>query len=223
MSAARVLLVDDHPLFRGGVLAALAGADDLEVVGEAEDAAGAIAAARELQPDLVLMDVNLPDGSGIEATRTIASELPAVRVLMMTMSSDDEAVVAAMRAGARGYCIKGAGKAELLHAVRTAAAGGGVFSPAVADRLGAYFASLSAVPGQVAFPQLTDREREVLDLVARGHDNRRIARELYLSDKTVRNHVSNVLAKLDCEDRSTAIARARNAGLGGQQLGPGTH
>jgi DNA-binding NarL/FixJ family response regulator len=133
---------------------------------------------------------------------------------MMTMSSDDEAVLAAMRAGARGYCIKGAGRAELLQAVRTAATGGGVFSPAVADRMAEYFASLAAVPGQLAFPQLTEREREVLDLLARGYDNRRIARELFLSDKTVRNHVSNVLSKLEVEDRAEAVARARNAGLG---------
>jgi DNA-binding NarL/FixJ family response regulator len=120
-----------------------------------------------------------------------------------------------MRAGARGYCIKGAGRAELLHAVRTAAAGGGVFSPAVADRLTDYFASLAAAPGRAVFPDLTEREREVLDLIARGYDNRRIARELFLSDKTVRNHVSNVLGKLGVEDRAEAVARARNAGLGG--------
>ena len=210
----RVLLVDDHPLFRDGVRAALVGADDLAVVGEAEDAAGALAAVRELAPDLVLMDVNLPDGSGIDVTRTVVQEHPGTRVLMMTMSSDDEAVVAALRAGARGYCIKGAGRAELLHAVRTAAAGGGVFSPAVTDRMAAYFSSLAAVPGQVAFPQLTDREREVLELIARGLDNRRIARELVLSDKTVRNHVSNVLGKLGVGDRAEAVARARNAGMG---------
>jgi DNA-binding NarL/FixJ family response regulator len=215
MTPTRLLLVDDHPLFRDGVRAALATADDLAVVGECDDAAGAVAAARELGPDLVLMDVNLPDGSGIDATRDILRERPATRVLMMTMSADDDAVVAAMRAGARGYCIKGAGRAELLDAVRTAAGGGAVFSPAVADRLGAFFGSLAAVPGQAAFPQLTEREREVLDLLARGHDNRRIARELVLSDKTVRNHVSNVLSKLDVADRATAIARARNAGLGG--------
>jgi DNA-binding NarL/FixJ family response regulator len=136
-------------------------------------------------------------------------------VLVMTMSTDDDAVVAAMRAGARGYVVKGAGRAELLHAVRTAAAGGAVFSPQVADRLGAYFAGLAALPGRESFPELTDREREVLDHLARGHDNRRIARELFLSDKTVRNHVSNVLAKLGVEDRAAAAVRGRNGGLGG--------
>ena len=211
----RVLLVDDHPLFRDGVKAALAGVDDLEVVGEAEDAAGALQQARDLSPDLVLMDVNLPDGSGIDATRAIVQEQPSTRVLVMTMSSDDDAVVAAMRAGARGYVVKGAGRAELLHAVRTAADGSAVFSPQVADRLGAYFASLAALPGKESFPDLTDREREVLDLVARGHDNRRIARELFLSEKTVRNHVSNVFTKLGVEDRAAAVVRARNGGLGG--------
>ena len=211
----RVLLVDDHPLFRDGVVAALATADDLEVVGEAEDVAAALEAVRRLQPDLVLMDVNLPDGSGIDATRALLVEHPDLRVLVMTMSSDDEAVVAAMRAGARGYVVKGVGRAELLDAVRAAAAGSAVFSPGVADRLGAWFGSLGSLPGRAAFPQLTEREREVLDLLARGHDNRRIARELFLSEKTVRNHLSNVFAKLGVEDRTTAAVRARNAGLGG--------
>jgi len=212
----RVLLVDDHPLFRDGVVAALAGADDLEVVGEVADVAGALAAVRELAPDLVLMDVNLPDGSGIEATRTLRQTAPAVRVLVMTMSSDDEAVVAAMRAGARGYVVKGVSRDELLSAVRAAAAGAAVFGPGVAERLGSWFSSLGTLPGRAVFPQLTEREREVLDLLARGHDNRRIARELFLSDKTVRNHVSNVLTKLEVTDRSAAVVRARNAGLGGQ-------
>ncbi len=210
----RVLLVDDHPLFRDGVGAALASADDLEVVGEAEDVAGALRAARDLRPDLVLMDVNLPDGSGIEATRALLAELPEVRVLVMTMSDDDEAVVAAMRAGARGYVVKGVSRADLLSAVRAAAGGAAVFSPGVADRMAAYFASLGSLPGKAAFPSLTEREREVLDLLARGHDNRRIAKELFLSEKTVRNHVSNVFAKLDVEDRTAAAVRARNAGLG---------
>ena len=211
----RVLVVDDHPLFRDGVVAALLTAQDIDVVGEAGDVATAISSAAELQPDLVLMDLQLPDGSGVDATRAIIDTLPAVRVLVMTMSDDDEAVVAAMRAGARGYVIKGTGRDDVLQAVRTVAAGGAVFSPVVADRLGGLFASLAAVPGKVAFPSLTDREQQVLDLVARGYDNRRIARELFLSDKTVRNHVSNVLTKLDVQDRSEAARRARNAGLGG--------
>jgi DNA-binding NarL/FixJ family response regulator len=210
----RLLLVDDHPLFLDGVRAALTGADDLEVVGEAHDAGSAVAMAGELLPDVVLMDLGLPDRSGTEATRELLARAPATRVLVMTMSTDDDAVVAAMQAGARGYVVKGTGRAELLHAVRTVAAGGAVFSPVVADRLGAYFRGLAAAPGREVFPQLTEREREVLSLVARGLDNRRIARELVLSDKTVRNHVSAVLGKLGVEDRAEAAVRARNAGLG---------
>jgi DNA-binding NarL/FixJ family response regulator len=161
------------------------------------------------------MDLNLPDGSGIDATRAVLREDAGVRVLVMTMSADDDAVVAAIRAGARGYVVKGAGKADLLQAVRTVAAGGAVFSPSVADRLGQFFTGVASAPARQAFPQLTEREREVLDLVARGYDNRRIARELFLSDKTVRNHVSNIVVKLDAPDRSEAIIRARRAGLGG--------
>jgi DNA-binding NarL/FixJ family response regulator len=135
-------------------------------------------------------------------------------VLVMTMSTDDDAVVAAMRAGARGYVVKGAGRGDLLDAVRTVAAGGAVFSPTVADRLGSFFSGLAAQPGRELFPQLSEREREVLDLMARGYDNRRIARELYLSDKTVRNHVSAVIGKLEAPDRAEAIQRARRAGMG---------
>jgi DNA-binding NarL/FixJ family response regulator len=209
-----VLLVDDHPLFLDGVRAALSGQSDLEVVAEAHDVATALALVGELAPDVVLMDLNLPDGNGVDATRSVLAARPETRVLVITMNADDDAVVAAMRAGARGYVVKGAGRDDLLDAVRTVAAGGAVFSPTVADRLGSFFAGLSAQPGRELFPQLSEREREVLDLVARGYDNRRIARELFLSDKTVRNHVSSVLSKLDAADRSEAIQRARRAGLG---------
>jgi DNA-binding NarL/FixJ family response regulator len=211
----RVLVVDDHPLFRDGVRTALSGEEDLELVGEAEDVASAVEQVAALTPDVVLMDLNLPDASGIEATRTLMARHPELRVLVMTMSTEDDAVVAAMRAGARGYVVKGSGRRDLVDSVRAVASGGAVFSPEVADRLAGYFTGLAAVPGREVFPQLSEREREVLELLARGHDNRGIARELYLSDKTVRNYVSNLLAKLEVETRSEAVIRARNAGLGG--------
>jgi DNA-binding NarL/FixJ family response regulator len=207
----RVLLVDDHPLFLDGVRAALAGDPDIEIVGQAGSVADACALTSELAPDVVLMDLGLPDGSGIDATQAIRAASPAVRVLVMTMSSQDDAVVAAMRVGARGFVVKGAGRDELIHAVRTVASGGAVFSPAVADRLGTFFLGSASGP---AFPQLSEREREVLELLARGFDNRRIARELFLSDKTVRNHVSSIVGKLGAVDRVDAIQRARRAGLG---------
>ena len=209
-----VLLVDDHPLFLDGVRAALSASPGIEVVGVAHDRRRAVEQAQALRPDVVLMDLNLPDGSGIDATREILAAAPDTGILVITMSADDDAVVAAMRAGARGYVVKGAGRADLLHAVATVAAGGAVFSPAVAARLGTYFSGLAAQPGREMFPQLSEREREILDLVARGHDNRRIARELFLSEKTVRNNVSTVLGKLDVADRAEAISRARRAGLG---------
>ena len=209
-----LLLVDDHPLFLDGVRAALAGEDDIEVVGEAHDVATAVALAVELRPDVVLMDLNLPDGSGADATREVTQGSPGTRVLVITMSADDEAVVAAMRSGARGYFVKGGGRDDLVQAVRTVAAGGAVFSPAVADRLGAWFTGLAAHPGRELFPQLSDREREVLELVARGYDNPRIAKALFLSDKTVRNHVSAVVTKLGAADRAEVVQRARRAGLG---------
>jgi DNA-binding NarL/FixJ family response regulator len=210
----RVLLVDDHPLFLDGVRAALASQPEIEIVAEAHTVAEAHALAAEHVPDVVLMDLNLPDGSGIDATRDLLASHPEVRVLVITMSAEDDAVVAAMRNGARGYVVKGAGRADLIGAVTTVAAGGAVFSPAVAARLGDFFSGLAAQPGRELFPQLSEREREVLDLVARGYDNRRIAGALFLSDKTVRNHVSTILTKLDVAARSEAVQRARRAGLG---------
>jgi DNA-binding NarL/FixJ family response regulator len=210
----RVLLVDDHPLFLDGVRAALGSEPSIEIVGEAPDVARALELATTTTPDVVLMDLGLPDGSGIDATRDVLAAVPGARVLVMTMSTDDDAVVAAMRAGARGYVVKGAGRADLIDAVRTVAGGGAVFSPTVADRLGSFFSGLAAQPGRELFPQLSEREREVLELMARGYDNRRIARELFLSDKTVRNHVSSLLGKLEASDRADAILRARRAGMG---------
>ena len=210
----KVMVVDDHPLFIDGVRAALAGAPDLDVVAEAHTLAEARRLAGEHTPDVVLMDLNLPDGSGIDGTRELLAAHPDLRILVITMSADDDAVVAAMRAGARGYVVKGAGRTDLLQAVGTVAAGGAVFSPAIAERLGSFFSGLAAQPGRELFPQLSAREREVLDLVARGYDNRRIARALFLSDKTVRNNVSTILTKLGAADRAEAVLRARRAGLG---------
>jgi DNA-binding NarL/FixJ family response regulator len=210
----RVLLVDDHPLFLDGVRAAFVSEPDLEVVAEAHSVAEALERVAEANPDVVLMELNLPDGSGLDGTRRRLDAHPHARVLVVTMSADDDAVVAAMRAGARGYVVKGAGRADLVQAVSTVAGGGAVFSPAVAERLGTLFSGLAAQPAREAFPQLSEREREVLDLMAQGLDNRRIAGRLFLSDKTVRNHVSAILSKLEVPDRSEAIARARRAGLG---------
>ena len=216
MTATRVMLVDDHPLFLDGVRVALSTNAEIEVVGEAHTLTEAYELARQCSPDVVLMDLNLPDGSGVDGTRLLLEAHPGLRVLVITMSADDDAIVAAMRAGARGYVVKGAGRADLVSAVTTVAAGGAVFSPAVAERLGAFFSGMAAQPGREMFPQLSEREREVLDLMARGLDNRRIAQALHLSDKTVRNHVSAVLTKLEAADRAEAIARARRAGLGQQ-------
>jgi DNA-binding NarL/FixJ family response regulator len=216
----RVFLVDDHPMFRAGVRLAIEDIDQLAVVGEAATGEEAVRALRGPEPgvDVVLMDLWLPGLSGVEALQLIrpdpASSDAAPRVLIVSVSAADDAVVAALRAGAHGYLMKGAPRAELVRAVQTVACGGAVFSPAVAARLHAYFSAVYELPSRAAFPQLTDRERQILDLLARGHDNRRIARELVLSEKTVRNHVSHVFAKLEVNDRAAAALRARAVGLG---------
>jgi DNA-binding NarL/FixJ family response regulator len=214
-AATRVLVADDHGAFRAGLRALLETDGDLRVVGEAESGETAVAAVGDLHPDVVLMDVNMPGLDGVEATRRIVDRSPHVAVLVLTMHDDDETVFAAVRAGARGYLLKGATRAELLRAIRAVAAGEAIFGPAVARRLMDYFARPAPRPDPVAFPELTDREREILDMVAAGRSNAAITAELVLAPKTVRNHVSSIFSKLQVRDRSEAIVRAREAGMGG--------
>ena len=208
----RVALVDDHPVFRLGMAGLLASLSGITVVGQAADAAEALALPLDAI-DVVLMDLHLGEDSGIETTRELVRRAPGVRVLVVTMREDDDSVVACMRVGARGYLLKGATPDEVERAVRAVANGEIILGPAVAAR--AVAALTTGRPAErVPFPELTDREREVLDLVARGHDNLTIARRLVLSPKTVRNVVSNVLTKLAVRDRAAAVVRAREAGLG---------
>ncbi|MDT2004484.1 response regulator transcription factor [Rhodococcus opacus] len=211
-SAIRVAVVDDHPVFRLGMVALLSTLDGMEVAGQASSVAEALDVV-DGDVDVVLMDLELGDGSGVDATRRLVERHPALRVLVVTMHEDDESLVASVRAGARGYLVKGADPGEVERAVRAVANGEVILGAAVAARAMSFMAASRRV-GPTVFPELTDREREVLDLVARGFDNASISRRLVLSPKTVRNHVSNVLAKLGVPDRPTAIVRARDAGLG---------
>ncbi|KAA0101039.1 DNA-binding response regulator [Mycolicibacterium sp. P1-18] len=209
----RVVIADDHPLVRSGLRTILAAADGIDVVGEASTGAEAIAVARTSTPDVIVMDLQMPDTDGIEATRQIVAANPGIAILVLTMFEDDTSVFSAMRAGALGYLLKGAEQDEIIRAIHAAAHGGAIFGPAIAHRLIDFFAhpQTSATP---AFPELTDREREVLDLIASGQPNGAIGRALFISPKTVANHVSNIFAKLHVADRSEAIVRARQAGLG---------
>jgi len=210
MTTLRVLIADDHPLFRDGLGAALAAAG-FDVVGEAADGRQAVALSLELQPDVVIMDLDMPGMGGIEATRRIAHGSPHVGILVLTMLADDDSVFAALRVGARGYLLKGAGQAEIVRAVQTIADGGGVFGAPLARRVMDHFGGQQATE---PFPELTEREREVLSMVAAGQNNAAIAARLSLAPKTVRNHISNILTKLQVSDRAQAIIRARTAGLG---------
>jgi DNA-binding NarL/FixJ family response regulator len=214
MDTIRVLIADDHQLFRDGLKALLLSAPDTEVVGEAATGTEAIGMAAESQPDVVLMDLQMPDMDGIEATRHIVRTSPHINVLMVTMFEDDSSVFAAMRAGARGYVLKGAKHDEMLRAIRAVSSGEAIFSPSVATRLMSFFAASRSVLPEEVFPELTDREREVLNLIARGDSNADIANALTISVKTVRNHVSNIFSKLQVADRAQAVIRARDAGLG---------
>lgn len=212
MSAAiRVLLADDHPMFRGGLRTALEVAGGIEIVGEAASGVEAVAAAARLEPDIVVMDLAMPELNGIEATRAIVAARPRTRVLVLTMFEDDESVFAALRAGAVGYLLKGAGQEEIERALQAVAHGDAIFGASVARRVIEF---MTAPRAPEPFAELTDREREVLELVAQGWANERIAGSLVLSTKTVRNHVSNILTKLQVTDRAQAIVRAREAGLG---------
>ena len=209
----RVLVADDHPAFRRGLELMLGDVGDVEIVGFAETGAKAVELVENLAPDVVLMDLRMPDLDGIEATRRITRLDTAPAVVVLTMFEDDDSVFAAMRAGARGYLLKGADQDEIVRAVRAAAAGEAIFGPEIAVRVIGHFASGSGSTAS-AFPALTEREREVLELIAAGKGNATIAHELIISLKTVRNHVSNIFTKLQVSDRSAAIVKARQAGLG---------
>lgn len=211
----RVVVVDDHRIFREGLLALLASAADTDVVGDAGSGEEALEVIATTEPDVVLMDIAMPGMSGIEATRHVRGDHPSVNVVMLTMLEDDDSLFAAMCAGARGYLLKGADTDEVLKTIRAVAAGDALFGAEMAERLAGFFRHAEGQGMTVApFPQLTDREREVLAQIADGHDNTTIARTLYISTKTVSNNVSNILNKLHLSDRAQAIVAAREAGLG---------
>jgi DNA-binding NarL/FixJ family response regulator len=220
MEAIRALIADDHTLFRDGLRALLASIPDVEVVGEASSGSEALKLAVEHQPDVILMDIQMPDLNGIEATRQILRVTPHVGIIVLTMFQDDDSVFAVMRAGARGYVLKGADQAVLLRAVRAVANGESLFSPEIAARLMQFFANLEPASRPELFPELTAREREILSLISEGQTNAEIAEKLVISMKTVRNHVSNIFSKLQVADRTQAAIRAREAGLGSSASTP---
>lgn len=209
-----VLIADDHPVYRDGLASLLEPLPGIEVVARAADGIEAVEQARVTQPDVVIMDLQMPRLNGIEATRQVLAELPETGVLVITMGEDESTVFTAITAGARGYLLKGADADEVIQAIRTVHGGGVVFGASLARRIARVFATGPSVAAPAAFPQLSEREREILDLVAAGLSNPDIAARLYLSPKTVRNNVSAILTKLQARDRSAAIIRAREAGLG---------
>ncbi len=214
MNELRILIADDHPLFRKGMRTLLESVPDIIVAGEATSGADALAQALATKPDLVLMDLQMPEGGGLEATRRLTAEDPQIHILVVTLFEDDDSVFAALRAGARGYILKDADEEEMMRAIRAIGKGEAIFSPAIAARLMNYFAGTrTGTTGGDIFPELTDREREILQLIARGESNATIAEQLSISLKTVRNHVSNIYNKLQVADRAQAAIRAREAGL----------
>jgi DNA-binding NarL/FixJ family response regulator len=212
----RVLVADDHPVFRSGLHTTMAALEDVEVVGEAATGLEAVTAARELRPDLIVMDLHMPELNGIEATRRILQHHPQTAVLVLTMLEDDESVFAALQAGARGYLLKGADHNDIARAIRGVAQGEAIFGPAIAGRVLAFFAAARRpTTPPLDLSELTDREEQVLELLAAGRSNAAIAEELVLSPKTIRNYVSSIFTKLQVASRAEAIVRAREEGLGG--------
>ena len=217
METIRILIADDHPLFRKGMRALLASMPDAEVVGEATSGAEAIELTARLQPDVILMDLQMPDGGGIAATRQIIHASPHIHILVVTLFEDDDSVFTALRAGARGYVLKDIDEDEMLRAIRAVGRGEAIFSPAIAARLIDFFATPRPATPKEIFPKLTEREREILGMIARGQSNVAISDSLGVSLKTVRNHVSNIFSKLQVADRVQAALRARAAGLGDER------
>lgn len=209
-----VLIVDDHVLFRDGIRTLLLGEEHMKLIGEAASGEQALDLADQLQPDVILMDIQMPGINGIETTRRIARTSPHIAILMVTMFDDDQSVFAAMRAGAKGYVLKGAVHDEMLRAIQAAGHGEAIFSPAIAGRMMTFFSRIKESDAGHIFPELSDRERQVLTLITHGDSNPEIGQKLALSLKTVQNNVSNILNKLQVADRSQAILRARAAGLG---------
>lgn len=214
MDPIRILIADDHTLFRDGLRALFDSLEDFELVGEAADGPQAVLGAAELQPDVVLMDIQMPSLNGIQATREIVSASPHIGVIVVTMLEDDDSVFSAMRAGARGYVLKGADQEQMLRTIRAVATGEALFGAGIAERLMNFFHNLEPSADAKTFPELTQREHEVLDLIAKGSNNQQIADQLVITHKTVRNHVSNIFSKLQVADRAQAIIRARDAGMG---------
>lgn len=214
MDPLTVMIVDDHPLFRDGVRALINAQPDMICVGEATTGEEALRVSAELQPDVILMDVQMPGLNGVEATREIVRSSPQIRVLVVTMFEDDHLVFAAMRAGARGYLLKGVRHEDMVRAIQAVGNGDAIFSPTIAAKLVDYFATLPPSRPPQLFPELSNREQEILRLLAQGYKNAEIAERLVISPKSVRNYVSNLISKLQVADRAHAILRAKEAGLG---------